>query len=84
MTERPAVGSPEYFLSLGFFTPEEAKSLAKSWSYRVPTDPVERAKHIRAGVEYEREMRSLNTKLHDGVITQEEYQRRAGELGGSS
>jgi len=84
MTERPTVGSFEYFISLGFFTPEEAKSLAKSWSYRVPTDPVERAKHIRAGVEWEREMRLLNSDLHDGRITQEEYQKRASKLDGFS
>jgi len=29
-------------------------------------------------------MRLLNSDLHGGRITQEEYQRRAGELGGSS
>ena len=84
MTERPIVGSSEYFISLGLFTPEEAESLAKSWAYRAPTDPKELAKHVRAGVEWERQMRSLNSDLHDGRITAEQYQRRARELGGSS
>ena len=58
--------------------------MARSWSYRAPTDPAERAKHMRAGVEWERQMRLLNSDLHDGRITQEEYQRKAQELGGEA
>ena len=79
MTERPEVGSFEYFKYLGL-TDEEANGMVKSWSYRSPTEPAERAKHIRAGVEWERQMRLLNSDLHDGRITQEEYQIRAKEL----
>ena len=80
MAERPTVGSFEYFISLGFFTPEEAESLVRSWSYRAPTDPAERAKHIRAGVEWERQMRLLNSDRRDGRISEEEYQARANQI----
>ena len=83
MTERPTVGSFEYFKYLGL-TDEEAGGMVKSWSYKAPTDPAEWARHIRAGVEWERQMRLLNSDLHDGRITPEEYQRRAGALDGSS
>ena len=61
-------------------TPEEAKSLLKSWNYRAPEDPKELQDLARRASEYDRRMGGLSTDLREGRIKQEEYFDRADEL----
>lgn len=79
MSERPKVGSVEYFIYLGL-TPEEAEGIARNWAFKVPREPSAYMAHIRRGVEWEREMRSLDTLKHEGVISDQEYLKRAQEV----
>lgn len=52
--------TPEYFVRLGF-TKEEAESLAERWNFKMPDNPQELERHVRKGIEWEREGRSALT-----------------------
>lgn len=78
MTERDE-WTQERIEKLGF-SPEEAESLLKSWSYRAPEDPEELQDLARRAAKYDRSMGRLTLDLNEGRISQEEYFDNADSL----
>lgn len=62
-----------------YWTDERIDQQMGQWSYRLPTDPDEYLAHARNASAYEHVMRGLNFDRHEGIISEEDYQRLAQE-----